>query len=195
MSGKPQYDESAVLNAAMLVFWRHGYANASVSDLTAATGLSRSSLYQRFGDKEGLFNESLERYTDRVLTRMRSARAQTSMASVEALLREFLPKNAEEKRPAGCLIARSNAEQQDLAATGKMIANAAACQQHQMFMEILTHGQLQGELEPDVDLDVLAWYYFGVLQAIVNLPAIGATGQTLDRLIDVAMSAWPQGKV
>ncbi|WP_164711243.1 TetR/AcrR family transcriptional regulator, partial [Pseudomonas viridiflava] len=63
MSGKPQYDESAVLKAATGVSWRHGYANASVSDLTEATGLSRSSLYQRFQDKDGLFNESLQLYT------------------------------------------------------------------------------------------------------------------------------------
>lgn len=194
MSGKPQYDESAVLKAAMDVFWRHGYANASISDLTEATGLSRSSLYQRFRDKDGLFNESLERYTDRVLTRMRSTRTQTSMASVEALLREFLPKDAEEKRPAGCLISRSNAEQEDLTAAGKMIAHAAACQQRQIFMEILTRGQSEGELGKHVDVDVLSWYYFGVLQAIVNLPAVGAAGETLARLIDVAMSAWPQGK-
>lgn len=195
MSGKPRYDESAVLKAAMRVFWRHGYANASVSDLTEATGLSRSSLYQRFRDKDGLFNESLELYADRVLTRMRSTRAPTAMASIEALLREFLPNETEEKRPSGCLISRSNAEQEDLTAAGKKIANAAACQQRQIFMEILSQGQLQGEIEQHVDLDLLAWYYFGVLQAIVNLPSVGASSQTLARLIDVAMSAWPRSKI
>ncbi len=26
MSGKPQFDDSAVINSAMEVFWRHGYA-------------------------------------------------------------------------------------------------------------------------------------------------------------------------
>lgn len=195
MSGKPQYDESAVLKAATGVFWRHGYANASVSDLTEATGLSRSSLYQRFHDKDGLFNESLQLYTDRVLTRMRSTRVQTSKASVEALLREFLPRASDVKRPSGCLISRSNAEQEDLTAAGKKTANAAACQQWQIFLEILTHGQLEGEIEQHVDLDLLAWYYFGILQAIVNLPSVGATSQTLARLIDLAMLAWPKNHI
>ncbi|HVQ73389.1 MAG TPA: helix-turn-helix domain-containing protein [Bradyrhizobium sp.] len=51
MSGKPQFDEVAVIAAAIEVFWRSGYAAAAVSDLTEATGLSRSSLYQRFHDK------------------------------------------------------------------------------------------------------------------------------------------------
>src|ERR1700691_5288276 len=53
MSGKPQFDETAVIAAATEVFRRHGYAAAAVSDLTEATGLSRSSLYQRFHDKDG----------------------------------------------------------------------------------------------------------------------------------------------
>ncbi len=43
MSGKPQFDEVAVIAAAIEVFWRSGYAAAAVSDLTEATGLSRSS--------------------------------------------------------------------------------------------------------------------------------------------------------
>ncbi|KQQ56815.1 TetR family transcriptional regulator [Pseudomonas sp. Leaf127] len=192
MSGKPQYDEGAVLKAATNVFWRHGYANASISDLTEATGLSRSSLYQRFHDKDGLFNESLQLYTGRVLARMKSTRAPGSKASIEALLREFLPRESDVKRPAGCLIARSNAEHEDLTAAGKRAANTAACLQRQIFLEILSHGQSEGEIGESVDLDPLAWYYFGVLQAVVSLPSVGADSQTLARLIDLALLAWPQ---
>ena len=195
MSGKPQYDEDAVLKAATGVFWRHGYANASVSDLTEATGLSRSSLYQRFHDKDGLFNESLERYTDRVLARMKSTRVPSAKASIEALLREFLPKESDIKRPSGCLISRSNAEQEDLTGAGKRTANAAACRQRQIFLEILNHGQLEGEIEECVDVDLLAWYYFGILQAVVSLPSVGADSQTLARLIDLAMLAWPKDHI
>jgi AcrR family transcriptional regulator len=73
MSGKPQFDEASVIAAAIGVFRRHGYAAAAISDLTEATGLSRSSLYQRFHDKDGLFREALAAYTQRVLRRMNSA--------------------------------------------------------------------------------------------------------------------------
>ena len=57
MSGKPQFDEASVIAVAIGVFRRHGYAAAAISDLTEATGLSRSSLYQRFHDKDGLFEK------------------------------------------------------------------------------------------------------------------------------------------
>ena len=99
MSGKPQFDEAAVIAAAMGVFWRHGYAAASISDLTEATGLSRSSLYQRFRDKDGLFQEALAAYTERVVRRMNAAKADTARGRLEALLRAYLPDGS--SRPAG----------------------------------------------------------------------------------------------
>src|SRR3984957_14804802 len=104
MSGKPQFDEAAVIAAAMKVFWRHGYAAASINDLTEATGLSRSSLYQRFGDKDGLFREALAAYTERVLKRMNGVEADTARGRLRAMLRAYLPKPTDLQRPAGCLI-------------------------------------------------------------------------------------------
>jgi TetR/AcrR family transcriptional repressor of nem operon len=195
MSGKPQYDESAVLNAAIGVFWGHGYANASISDLTEATGLSRSSLYQRFGDKDGLFNECLRLYTGRVLTRMNSIQSVSSRVSVEALLREFLPDSAGIGHPKGCLLSRSLTEQEDLTAAGKMTMNEGICQQRQVLLNILAKGQQTGEIGQDADPELLGWYYFGILQSVVNLPSAGASRQTLSQLIDIAMLAWPKSEI
>jgi len=191
MSGKPQYDEDAVLDAATDVFWRHGYASASIGDLTEATALSRSSLYQRFGDKEGLFNEVLERYIDRVLSRMKSTVTQSSKASVAALLLEFVPKEGNSTLPPGCLLLRCIAEQINLAPAGRTMATTGVRRQHRIFLDILKQGQLAGEIGQSVDLEVLAWYYFGVLQAVVNIPAVGVTSKAIAELIDMAMSAWP----
>ena len=76
-----------------------------------------------------------------------------------------------------------------------MALSETTVQQRQIFVDILTHGQLEGEIEQHVDFDLLAWYYFGVLQAIVNLPSVGATSQTLARLIDLEMLAWPKNHI
>jgi len=56
------FDESDVIEAAMLAFWRVGYGATSISTLEKATGLSRVSIYNAFGDKEGLFLRALEHY-------------------------------------------------------------------------------------------------------------------------------------
>jgi len=191
VSGKPQFDEAAVIAAAMAVFRRHGYAAASIADLTEATGLSRSSLYQRFGDKDGLFQEALAEYTQRVLRRMNAAQADTARSRLDALLRGFLPDASAPPRPAGCLIARSCAELVDLSAAGQGAALAAAARQREILANLLREGQAKGELRHDADVDALAWHFLGILQAILNFPNAGADAGLLDRVIDVAMSAWP----
>jgi TetR/AcrR family transcriptional regulator, copper-responsive repressor len=189
MSGKPQFDEASVIAAAIGVFRRHGYAAAAVSDLTEATGLSRSSLYQRFHDKDGLFQKALAAYGHRVLRRMKSAKADSVRGRLEALLRAFLPDGL--PRPGGCLIARSCADLQELSAAGKALALAGAALQREMLAGLLREGVAAGELAEDADIDAMAWHYLGVLQAVLNFAQAGADPDMLDRMIEIAMSAWP----
>lgn len=56
------FDEDAVLGAAMHCFRAIGYAGASVKDLEKATGLSSGSLYNAYGDKDGLFRAAFAHY-------------------------------------------------------------------------------------------------------------------------------------
>lgn len=61
------FDEATVLEQAMEVFWPRGFEAVSIDDLVAATGLSRSSIYQAFTSKRGLFEAALNHYvTERI---------------------------------------------------------------------------------------------------------------------------------
>lgn len=62
MSRGRTYRIDAVIDAAKETFWRLGYDGAAVTDLEAATGLSRSSVYQAFGSKPRLFACALDAY-------------------------------------------------------------------------------------------------------------------------------------
>jgi TetR/AcrR family transcriptional regulator, transcriptional repressor for nem operon len=62
-----QFDDVAVVRAARDVFWERGYASTSLADLEAATGLSRSSLYQAFGSKRHLFDRAVHSYCDEIV--------------------------------------------------------------------------------------------------------------------------------
>lgn len=61
--GRPRgFDADAALGRAMAVFWEQGYEGASLADLTAAMGITKTSMYAAFGNKEDLFRKVLERY-------------------------------------------------------------------------------------------------------------------------------------
>lgn len=191
MSGKPQFDDDAVINSAMDVFWRHGYSASSIDQLTTAMGLSRSSVYKRFQDKDGLFQEVLSTYVDRVVRRMSAVRGDTRRQQLEALLREFLPREGRAARPPGCLLTRSCAEMVDLPPAGQSVARQGLRQQRAILGGILREAVASGELAAATDIDGLAWHYLGVLQAILNLPQAGATAGELGRVVELAMMAWP----
>jgi len=189
MSGKPQYDEGAVIDAAVDAFWRHGYAATSINVLTEATGLSRSSLYQRFQDKDGLFQIALATYTERVLRRMKSSEGDNARARLEALLRGLLPMGS--RRPPGCLLARSCAELVDLPAAAQKAALSGMRQQRDLLEDLLREAITDGELPAGADFAALAWHFLGGMQAILDLPQAGASRSELNRMITVAMLAWP----
>ncbi len=59
-----QFSKDDVLQRAMTLFWERGYEATSLDDISERTGLSRSSIYQAFGSKRGLFDEALGHYYD-----------------------------------------------------------------------------------------------------------------------------------
>ncbi len=56
------FNRNDVLDSAIQLFWKKGYADTSLSDLEKATGVNKSGLYSEFKDKDDIFYESLKRY-------------------------------------------------------------------------------------------------------------------------------------
>jgi TetR/AcrR family transcriptional regulator, copper-responsive repressor len=63
--GRPKtFTRQAVLEKALPIFWRHGFADASLHELEQATGVNKSGLYAEFKGKEDLFVQSLRYYLE-----------------------------------------------------------------------------------------------------------------------------------
>src|SRR6202035_3812271 len=103
--GRPRgFDRDAALEAAMLLFWRKGFAAASMNDLCDAMGIRSPSLYAAFGGKEELYLEAIEHYVQTIGPPVwDNLDGVTARASVENLLlagTETLPESR--AAPAGC---------------------------------------------------------------------------------------------
>jgi AcrR family transcriptional regulator len=61
--GRPKnFSREGVLEKALPVFWKHGFADTSLQELENATGVNKSGLYAEFADKGDLYLESLRHY-------------------------------------------------------------------------------------------------------------------------------------
>jgi len=63
--GRPRkFSREGVLQKALPVFWRYGFARTTLPDLERATGVNKSGLYAEFESKEALFLACLRHYLD-----------------------------------------------------------------------------------------------------------------------------------
>ncbi|HEV3275772.1 MAG TPA: TetR/AcrR family transcriptional regulator [Terriglobia bacterium] len=64
-TGRPvSFDKDAAIEAAMLIFGERGFEGISMADLAQAMGLSPSSIYAAFGDKQAVFALAAKRYLE-----------------------------------------------------------------------------------------------------------------------------------
>lgn len=66
MARTKQYNETEVVEKAMRLFWKNGYETTSMQMLEKEMGINKFSIYSSFGNKHGLFLESLKLYRSNV---------------------------------------------------------------------------------------------------------------------------------
>lgn len=112
MARPKHYRRETVLEKAMQVFWSQGYQATSLTDLVAATGINKKSLYNEFGDKEGLFRAALELYSSQREDRARAVLDREPYGAVN--LREFFGMFGQNLSRRGCLFTLSLNERESV---------------------------------------------------------------------------------
>ena len=107
--GRPRgFDVDEALDRALEVFWRQGYEGTALSDLTAAMGINRPSLYATFGNKEALFRKVLDRYADGPAAyAARALELPGARDVIEALVYGAIELTAGPDTPPGCINVRT----------------------------------------------------------------------------------------
>lgn len=181
-------DEAA--NAAMQVFWAQGYESASTRDLLEAMQLSRSSLYQAFGNKEQLFLEALRRYRESLVGRLgrRLAAAPSAMAFLSGLFRETAQEAGSERAALGCLIFNSASELGQHDGLPSQHARQSIAAITALFRKAVARAQAEGDIAPDRDADALASYLTmgmaGLRTLLKSGVDAGQAGQVVELLLD-----------
>jgi TetR/AcrR family transcriptional repressor of nem operon len=109
MAKKKQFNEVAVLSQISQYFWDHGYFATKMDELSALTGLTKSSLYNAFGNKESLFTQSVDFYIEQQLAPFKSSIAETLSLS-DAVSGMLEMKFSDQRNPLmtqGCLLTNS----------------------------------------------------------------------------------------
>ncbi|KAA8998828.1 TetR/AcrR family transcriptional regulator [Paenibacillus spiritus] len=158
MARQREFDEEKALTAAMELFWEKGFEAASLSELTSRMGIQKPSLYAAYGDKKGLFEAALRKYTSAHAAQIRSSLQ--SVPSVKKAFRvlfgELVVQGRGESANWGCFCINSMVEMAPHDEKFEILTR-----EHQMYLsvifeETIERGQRTGELEPQLDAKRLA---------------------------------------
>jgi AcrR family transcriptional regulator len=191
--GRPRaFDADDALERAMRVFWAHGYEGAGLTDLTKAMGITRTSMYAAFGNKEELFRRALERYTEGPASyALRAVQQPTARQVAAAFLTGSVDATTNPDCPAGCLgvqgslAAGSTAvEVRDLLAAWRQDGTALLRDRFQRAVD-------EDDLPADVDPGLLARYVMTVANGIAVQAATGVGAEELQQVAVAALRNWP----
>ncbi len=183
------FDTEQALDAAMLLFWKSGYAGTSIASLTAAMGLNKPSLYSAFGNKEQLFQTVVERYVQKHGF-PHAEKLMTGDAPLKARVRLYLNSIASMQMdgslPGGCFVANSSCEcggdaLPEKAAETIRLINAKT---QAGLLAFFKAEQQKGNLSVDKSPEALVAY----LQAINNGMAVMARGDASKKELEAVIN-------
>lgn len=190
-----EFDEEEVLDLALRAFWENGYEGTSLADLLEATGLTKSSLYGAFVNKETLFRKVLERYHQRYLAFRQAALAEpTPRRIAERLLHGMVELHTGAGTPHGCLETNAalacspgnEAIREELASNRNVICELL----RDRFEGVLASGN--GQLPKGMTADGAAHYIATIIQGMAVRAKSGATREDLQAVVEATLLSWPK---
>jgi AcrR family transcriptional regulator len=187
--GRPRsFDTDEALEHAMRVFWGQGYEGASLTDLTHAMGITRTSMYAAIGNKEDLFRKALERYTEGPASYGARALEEPTARQVAAA---FLNGSVRATTRPGRLGVQGALAAGDPGSDARDALIAWRNEHTSLLRDRFRQAVDEGDLPPDADPELLARYLMTVANGIAVQAAGGTAHDDLQQVADMALRSWP----
>ncbi|OMQ11970.1 TetR/AcrR family transcriptional regulator [[Flexibacter] sp. ATCC 35103] len=191
MARTKEFNEDQALDKAIEIFWHKGYNGTSAQDLVTHLGLSRSSLYDTFGDKQKLFAQSLQRYQKNAQNQIVDLldKSENIKETLKEIFKQAVVESLEDRITKGCFMVNSSVElamhDEEIA---KIVKNNSQIMED-VFTKAVQKGQDSGHISKANTARVLARSIFNTYSGIRVLARTGERDkQVYDDIIKAMFS-------
>ena len=167
MARKKEYKEDEVIEKAMNLFWRNGYEATSMQMLEKEMGINKFSIYDSFGNKNGVFLESLALYKlklSQLINKLKSS--EDGIVGLKQYFYDFVEFTKETEFGKGCLVTNTANEMgADADEKIKEVLSKFTEEVKQVFFEILKKSKLKDQNTIEQQADFLIISMFGLSSA------------------------------
>jgi TetR/AcrR family transcriptional repressor of nem operon len=189
MARPREFDEEAVLDAAVQCFWKHGYEGTSVRDLIEKTGITGASLYNAFGDKRALYQRALDRYVeDSVVHRIRRCEALAPREAIGAFFDEIVRRSLDDRQHKGCMLVNAALDVAPNDPGFQRMVAAVLIRVEQFFLGRIEAGQADRTITGSLAAKTLARHLLGVLMGVRVLARVRPERALLDGVVSGALA-------
>ena len=186
MARPKSFDEEAVLDQAVQLFWERGYEGTSLADLETHLGLGRQSLYNSFGDKHALFLKALDRYR-RDMGQAALAHFDAPDAGLDAI-RAFFRWSVESLTAPdarhGCLVTNTISDRGSQDPDAMLRCNHARESLERGFRRALAQAKKRREVSQALDVEATATLLIVQNYGLTVLAKAGATKAQLNAAVE-----------
>lgn len=195
MARPREFDEDAVLDAAVQCFRDRGYEATSVRDLIEKTGVTGASLYNAFGDKRALYRRALDHYVAAsVADRIRRCGAKAPRAAIEAFFAEILQRSLADPERKGCMLVNAALDVAPHDAGCREAVADVLGRMEAFFHDCVTRGQADGSITAALSADDLARHLLGVLMGVRVLARVRPERALLEGVVAPSLALLDPGR-
>jgi TetR/AcrR family transcriptional regulator, transcriptional repressor for nem operon len=194
MARPREFDEEAVLSAAVQCFWERGYEATTVRDLTEQTGITAASLYNAFGDKRSLYGRALNYYIEHSFVD-RVGRFEGQMPPRQALgafFTEIIERSLADTRRKGCMLVNSALDVAPHDPLFQRVVADVLVQVEAFFRRCVTAGKKDGTITSKQSSEDIARLLLALLLGIRVLARTRPERELLEGLVRPAFSLLDQ---
>jgi len=175
-----------IIETAAPIFNKKGYAGTSMSDLTAATGLTKGSIYGNFKDKNDVAVHAFQHNIDLIFDFF-SKELKSAISTLDKLL--AYPRGFRKIYPmilsyGGCPILNTGVEADDTHTVLRKMATGVLSKWKQSIVSLIERGQAEGVLRSDVEAGNTAEILISLIEGGSVLAKV--TGETTYMLNAIA---------